>query len=367
MKRHAEVAGGGFAGLAVAVALGQRGWSVRVHERSAELRAFGAGIFVWENGLRVLEALGAMEPVLAGSWQAPRYEVRDQNNKLMAEKSFGGDLGTRMVTMTRQLLYTALLEAAARSGVDFETSSQVVAAKPDGELLLADGTRHHADLVVAADGVNSQVRDSLGLCESRFGVGDFGAIRILVPRASAESENVIHVINAPDQPIRRMLYVPCDAQNLYVAFTVGTADAKAKSIPIDRDLWAATWPHLTPLFARIGDQGRWDAYETIRLKRWSAGRVALIGDAAHGMAPTLGQGAGCAMMNALALAVALEQADDLEGGLATWERENRPITEHTQDISHRYMAAAHTGEGGGTLWDEDALITARHAPIGWRI
>ena len=40
-RRHAEIAGAGFAGLAAAAALGQRGWSVRVHEMNPELRAFG--------------------------------------------------------------------------------------------------------------------------------------------------------------------------------------------------------------------------------------------------------------------------------------------------------------------------------------
>jgi len=364
VKGHAEIAGGGFAGLAAAAALGHRGWTVRVHERSSELRAFGAGIFVWENGLRVLDALGVVNPVLAGSWQAPRYEVRDHLNHLVAEKSFGVELGTRMITMTRQCLYAALLGAATRNGAVFETNSTAVGATSEGELILADGTRRQADLVVAADGVNSEVRESLNLTKIRYGAGDFGAIRLLVRRAKGESDNVIHYLSPPENPTRRMLYVPCDNDNLYVAFTVGKADMAAKTIPIERDLWSATWPHLADLFARVGNEGRWDIYETVSLKRWSQRRVAVIGDAAHGMAPTLGQGAGCAMMNALALAGALAAADDLEAGLMAWEAKARPITDHTQDISHRYMAAAHTGEGGGTLWDEEALKTARSIPFG---
>jgi len=64
---HAEIAGAGFAGLAAAIALRQRGWSVRVHEKEAALRAFGAGIFVWENGLRVLHAIGAYDDVVRGA------------------------------------------------------------------------------------------------------------------------------------------------------------------------------------------------------------------------------------------------------------------------------------------------------------
>src|SRR5437773_2751509 len=58
MKRSAEIVGGGFAGLTAACALAQRGWRVRVHERADRLRTAGAGINVYENGLRVLEALG---------------------------------------------------------------------------------------------------------------------------------------------------------------------------------------------------------------------------------------------------------------------------------------------------------------------
>ena len=58
-QRHAEIIGAGFAGLTAACALAQRGWSVRVHERADALRTTGAGIYIYENGLRVLEAVGA--------------------------------------------------------------------------------------------------------------------------------------------------------------------------------------------------------------------------------------------------------------------------------------------------------------------
>ena len=71
---HAEIAGAGFAGLTAAIALHHRGWSVRVHEKESELRAFGAGIFIWENGLRVLHAIGAYEDVVRGAHQPPGYE-----------------------------------------------------------------------------------------------------------------------------------------------------------------------------------------------------------------------------------------------------------------------------------------------------
>jgi len=54
-----EIAGGGIAGLTTGLAFARKGWRVRVHEQDGDLRIVGAGIYIWENGLRVLDARGA--------------------------------------------------------------------------------------------------------------------------------------------------------------------------------------------------------------------------------------------------------------------------------------------------------------------
>ena len=59
MGRHAEIAGGGIAGLNAGIVLSRLGWSVRVHERAPEIRESGAGIFLRKNSIDVLEAIGA--------------------------------------------------------------------------------------------------------------------------------------------------------------------------------------------------------------------------------------------------------------------------------------------------------------------
>lgn len=65
--RTAEVVGGGLAGLTAATALAQRGWSVRLHEREDDVRALGAGIYVWGNGLSTLQSLGLYEEASEGA------------------------------------------------------------------------------------------------------------------------------------------------------------------------------------------------------------------------------------------------------------------------------------------------------------
>jgi 2-methyl-3-hydroxypyridine 5-carboxylic acid dioxygenase len=91
--------------------------------------------------------------------------------------------------------------------------------------------------------------------------------------------------------------------------------------------------------------------------------VALIGDAAHAMTPSLAQGAACAMMNALSLAVYMEGgADKVEEGLRDWERKERPLTDRTQQRSAKLTAERALSKGD---WVNDTdMETMRHIPTG---
>jgi 2-polyprenyl-6-methoxyphenol hydroxylase-like FAD-dependent oxidoreductase len=335
-KRHAEIVGAGFAGLTAACALAQRGWSVRVHERADRLRTTGAGIYLYENGLRVLEAVGAYEAAVRGAPFAHTREVRDGDDQVISVHRWRG---SRVFSVVRQNVINALAAVAARAGVEIVTNSEAAAATPDGELALTDGRRLRADLVIAADGSNSRLRDALGLLAKRKYLVD-GCTRLLMDKDAAERQATDSAKADGAKTIeywsgtRRVLYTPCSETDIYIALTMLDSDDIAKAVPVERDEWKRAFPHLETLIDRIGDQGRYDRFELIRLKRWSAGRVAIVGDAAHALPPNIGQGGGCAMMNALSLAVYLERENDVAAGLEKWEHHERPLTEHTQRISY---------------------------------
>lgn len=334
-RRRAEIAGAGIGGLTTAAALAQRGWDVTVHERAPTLRTFGAGIYIWSNGLRVLKAIGAYDQATRGAHIGPQFHTRDHDNTVMEEIPINGPGNARLITILREALINSLVETCRRSGVEIRTSSEAVGALPDGELLLADGTSRRADLVVGADGINSRVRDSLDLMMYRKHLG-YGAIRMLISRAEGDvpeedKNRYIEYFTGS----RRILYTPASATDLYVALCCSADDTEALKVPADRKLWTDSFPHLAHLVARFGSAGRWDAFETLKLKRWSEGRVAILGDAAHAMPPYLGQGGGCALMNAIGLAAAVSEANDVPRALADWETRERPITEHTQDTAER--------------------------------
>src|ERR1051325_11483573 len=134
-KRHVEIIGAGFAGLTAACAFAQRGWSVRVHERADRLRTTGAGIYIYENGLRVLEAVGAYEAAVCGAPFAHTREVRDDQNRTISTHRWQG---SRVFSIVRQTVINALGEAATKSGAEIVLNSTGVSVTPDGVLTMAD-------------------------------------------------------------------------------------------------------------------------------------------------------------------------------------------------------------------------------------
>lgn len=358
---HAEIAGAGFAGLTAAVALAQRGWSVRLHEKGPELRAFGAGIVLWHNGLRVLEGIGALEDVLTGSHTPPAYETR-RHDKTVSRETFNG-LPWRV--MTRQHLHHALASKARAAGVDIRISSEVVKADPAGRIELASGEVFEADLVIGADGVGSKVRDSIGFEQDRWTSTD-GLIRMLVPYRKKELghgdwDNLIDMWNFWPR-VQRILYTPCNQEELYLGFMAPAADTKGSAVPIVLDWWMEIFPFLEPILVEAARKqtARYDRYETTRLNEWTRGKVALIGDAAHAMCPALAQGAGCAMVNAFSLAMELDEIADVEDATRSWEKRMRPLTDRCQAISGDY--AANRSLSHGNMLCGPAMEAAHYDP-----
>jgi len=338
-RRTVSVAGAGLAGLTAATALAQRGFEVRVFERNETLREFGAGIYLKDNSLPVLDALGIGERIATSGERLHQARIIDERQKVIVSRDVSTE---RLIVVLRSELHNALREAAEKAGVEIVTSAAARAARPDGTLELADGSTVWSDLVIAADGVRSRIRESLGLTRS-YRVLQDGATRLLIPR---QEENVAAEYWAGS---RRIGIAPCSAELSYVFMIGPESDRRGTAVPVDREHWLASFPHLEGLLGRITDDaGVHHVHEHVICKRWTAGRVAIIGDAAHAQPPNFGQGAGVAIASAWELARTVAESDDVEGRLLDWERRTRPAADVVQKLTTLYSHA-------GYYWPQSAL------------
>ena len=137
----------GLSGLSAAAAFCRAGWSVRVHERSDQLREIGAGIFMWENGLRVLEAIDAFAAATEGGELDEYWEIRDERERLLQSGWMMG--GTRLYTILRSTLHQALAQAAMRAGAEIILSSRLPRRPPMVNLFLKVANEERQTLSLA--------------------------------------------------------------------------------------------------------------------------------------------------------------------------------------------------------------------------
>jgi 2-polyprenyl-6-methoxyphenol hydroxylase-like FAD-dependent oxidoreductase len=158
-QRSVEIIGAGLSGLVAANRFAQKGWKVRIHERNAELRMFGAGIWLWESGLKTLETIGAYDAAVARARQIREWQIRDHNGRiLMSRHAHDKD---RLLLPPRADLYQALIDQRSRTASTIVTSSLAIGVTPDGGVQFESGAKAQADLVIVADGAYSRLRESI--------------------------------------------------------------------------------------------------------------------------------------------------------------------------------------------------------------
>jgi len=332
MKGHAEIAGGGIGGLALGTMLCQRGWSVRVHERAPAIREIGAGIYIKDNSIKVMEEAGMFAALAPRGTRLLRADVVDSEGQPLLSRPHDTER-TRVYVFSRQALIEAWRDAATAAGVDVVTGSQVAGAEASGVLILGDGTRCKADVVIGCDGFSSPVRESLSL-DAQSKLLPTVINRYLLPHRRFTREPVTTEHYAGQ---RRIGITPAGDALTYVFTVSPLRDEMSNRLPLDVADWLAMYPRQGELFEHLAaTEGTSYQYCLVRCPRWQKGRVALVGDAATGMPPTLGQGAGLTIMNARALAEALDRSQSVEAALPRWEHAVRFVSDSTQDWALRW-------------------------------
>ncbi|MFE6819527.1 FAD-dependent monooxygenase [Streptomyces sp. NPDC057677] len=329
MGKTAVVVGGGIGGLAAAIGLHRIGWQVTVLERTSTLEDAGAGISLAANGLRALDALGVGGPVreasrgqYSGGTRTPRGGRLTRMDGAALEEA----VGTPIMGIPRSALHR-LLRASLPAGtlVNDRAADRVEQTGPATVRVGSGATVLEADLVVAADGIGSTIR-------SRLFPHHPGPVH--------SGQTVLRAITAHAVDLRTDFELAWGrgAEFGHIAFPDGTAEWHAVlTLPAGTrfpDLLAElrrrfrTWHDPIPalLDATRPEAVLHDDVNELRtpLPSYTAGRIVLLGDAAHAMTPHLGQGACQALEDAVVLTAALGTECTVEAALARYDAERRP-------------------------------------------
>ncbi|MCU4184491.1 FAD-dependent monooxygenase [Acidiferrimicrobium sp. IK] len=349
---NVAIVGGGIGGLCAALALRRAGHHPTVFERAEAFRPVGAGISVWANGVKVLDLLGLGPAVAAAGGRMDRmvYASGADGATLTSISLLAlyARVGERAWPLARTALQEMLLGSLGRELVQTGMCCTGVSDHGPGVAVhFEDGGRAEADLVVAADGTHSALRSYvLGETVDRRYVGYVNWNGIVETDGDIVEADTWRTWVGEGM---RASVMPVGGGRLYFFFDVPLPASALEDLPPAAAIlperfggWAA--PVRSLLRAALdGPINAAPIHDLPRLPTWNRGRVVLLGDAAHTMAPDLGQGGCQAMEDAVVLAHYLTTTNQsLDDALRRYGDERRP---HTADIVRRARKRSDTTHG----------------------
>jgi 2-polyprenyl-6-methoxyphenol hydroxylase-like FAD-dependent oxidoreductase len=322
----AIIIGGGIGGLCAAIALRKKGIAATVFERVPELKEVGAGLSLWVNAIKALDKIGMAETIAAISIPQTIGGVRSVKGKLLSRAMRGqaeSQIGeTLVVVLHRAELLSVLLQNVGEENVitgakclGFEQHEKGVTAQ------FADGREVGGDFLLGADGINSVIRAQL------FGKSAPRYSGYTSWRSVTEFDHPILRQGAFESWGKGMRFgmIPLSRKRVYWFATKNAPQGESNPPGLGKSellMLFRGWHEPIEAALDATDEKailRNDIVDRIPLKKWSKGRVTLLGDAAHPMTPNLGQGACQAIEDAVVLAECLSGSPTLTEALKTYE------------------------------------------------
>lgn len=371
------VAGAGIGGLACALALHKQGFRVCVLERASGAQAEGAGIQLGPNACKTLSKLDLFNLVAEKASRVEQIHVRDGvNGRTLTHLPVGDFImarhGAPHMVIHRADLHDVLTAQAKKANrIDLIYGQAVTACQtdPQGIAVTCDtGAEFKARILVGADGVFSNIRQLL-LRDGPPRPSGLVAWRALIEPELAPPAAREHATGLWMTPNRHLVHYRVRGGSLLnlVAMTEGSAEIRGWSHPGDKTALAREFSRATePVRSLIDSTDQWftwPLFDRPRASRYSAGRIALLGDAAHPTLPCLAQGGAMAIEDAYILARCLKaNIKSPDKALQRYDQLRLERTARLQQASRNTAKIYHLG--GPARWARNITLRTnqRRAP-----
>lgn len=336
MALNIAIIGGGIGGLTSAIALRHKGFSVTLFEQAEKIAEVGAGIQISANAVRVFNALG-LNPQ---GWVCNKPESVTLHNYKHAETvatvAMNESSEVPYLQFHRADLIEQLMLAAQAAGAVLKFGKQVSVSGGDRHSAKVDG--HPFDIVVASDGVRSQIRDQFYDAEKPGFTGQI-AWRALIKTlgvADVLTQNT-HVYMGPKKHIVTYPLRGGELINIVAVQESATWTKEGWNHPGHADdlrrLFKGWCPEVTAALLQVEKPIVWGLFDHPTLHSWVKNRVVLLGDSAHPMVPFVAQGACMAIEDAWVLADQLAKNDDIGTALLSYQDIRKPRATKVQKIA----------------------------------
>jgi 2-polyprenyl-6-methoxyphenol hydroxylase-like FAD-dependent oxidoreductase len=339
------IAGAGIGGLSAAIACRRAGLEVTVLEKSPEIAAVGAGVGLWVDGMMALRSLGLADEVREAGSNYGVVQFRNDGGRVLARLPVGeiaGRYGAPAPVMIRRGELLRILSGAAGDGT-VRTGSEVVGFEQDADgvtVRLAGGGEERGAVLVGADGLESAVRRALvGDVERRY--AGYQYLRVLTQAGEDYVPANVFTMTVGRGDRIGLSHTGGGWRYLFGVLVVpqGTQDPPDGPKADLRRRFAGFPEPIPRLIEESPEEAifRTDIFDIKTLPTWGEGRVTMLGDAAHGMTPNMGRGAGEAIQDAVALGGALGASggSGLPAALRSYEERRREATNEVHTASWR--------------------------------
>lgn len=336
------IIGAGPGGCAAAIAFSQIGWNVTVLEKFSKVTTRGAGILLYSNGLKSLDKLNVLDKVLATGSQGQGIQpFYDENANVLGTAKFHSvdPNYPSYVGIDRRKFLDILYQRAVLLGCKFHFETKAVEFNQDsnGITVICENSIvfENYDLLIASDGLNSQVRKKFWEnAESTY--SGFGLFHSTHPRHPMIDEKI-----AVFMPGKRFGVIPMSDDYMYIWASVHQPEKKYID-PIEQPKFMhEEFKNVSGFLKDIIDQlinedvyVHYTSVEEVTINdTWHKGRVVLLGDAAHAATPFMAQGGSMSLQDACVLTELLIEDQNLDTSLRNYAELRKPVVKAVQQMS----------------------------------